>query len=244
MKSTNKTIELECESKKIVLLSQISPHPPSSSKKRTVATERPRIRRVVTETDRWKREFVSPNSGPGPGPAINVVIPTTSTISNTEGNIIVQKIQLQEEAKAYADAYICAAQLNPIVSSKASSIDFDLISSELVTQQIRTKISGYRSQDCEKGLFCENEFVCLQDVLDLIISSQAKCYYCQEPTMILYEFVREPKQWTLERLDNKYGHNRNNVVLACLRCNLRRRCMQSERYLKTKQMSVIVKTGK
>ena len=59
--------------------------------------------------------------------------------------------------------------------------------------------------------------------------------------MILYSFVREPKQWTLERLNNVFGHNRDNVVLSCLQCNLRRRCILAERYVQTKQMSIIVK---
>ena len=67
------------------------------------------------------------------------------------------------------------------------------------------------------------------------------CYYCKERVQIMYEFVREPKQWTLERLDNDFGHNRNNVAIACLHCNLRRRTMAKERYLQTKEMTKIVK---
>ena len=63
----------------------------------------------------------------------------------------------------------------------------------------------------------------------------------KERTEIMYEFVREPRQWTLERLDNSFGHNRDNVVISCLSCNLRRRTMAKERYLQTKAMSKIVK---
>ena len=57
----------------------------------------------------------------------------------------------------------------------------------------------------------------------------------------MYENVREPKQWTLERLNNNFGHNCDNVVIACLNCNLKRRCIDSERYIKTKEMSKVVK---
>ena len=113
--------------------------------------------------------------------------------------------------------------------------------SKMIAQHIRTKICGYAAQDREKGLFSESEFVKYQDVLDLFKTSELNCYYCKEKTMTLYEYVREPKQWTLERLDNSRGHNRDNVVLACLQCNLRRRTMASERYVKTKEMSKIVK---
>jgi hypothetical protein len=110
-------------------------------------------------------------------------------------------------------------------------------------QQVRLKIAGYKAQDCEKGLFLESAFVCSTDVFTLFKQSELKCYYCKEQVALLYEYVREPRQWTLERLDNSRGHNRDNVVLACLSCNLRRRCMASEKYVKTKELANIIKVG-
>ena len=112
---------------------------------------------------------------------------------------------------------------------------------DFIYSQIRTKIAGYKVQDKKKGLFCDEEFVNEKDVLDILHKYNLHCYYCKETAMILYSFVREPKQWTLERLDNDIGHNRDNVVLSCLQCNLRRRCILSERYVQTKEMSRIVK---
>ena len=55
---------------------------------------------------------------------------------------------------------------------------------------------------------------------------------------VLYKNVREPLQWTLERIDNDYGHNHDNVTIACLECNLRRRTMYHERYVFTKQLVI------
>ena len=55
---------------------------------------------------------------------------------------------------------------------------------------------------------------------------------------LLYRHVRESTQWTLERIDNDHGHNRNNVEIACLGCNLRRRCMYHERFVFTKQLQI------
>ena len=81
----------------------------------------------------------------------------------------------------------------------------------------------------------------LQNVLDLMIQYENKCFYCKENVNVLYEYVREPKQWTLERLDNKFGHNTDNVVIACLSCNLRRKTMYHERFLFTKQLNIIKK---
>jgi hypothetical protein len=112
---------------------------------------------------------------------------------------------------------------------------------KMILQQIRKKISGYLAQDRNKEKVNEELFVNVQDVIKLFKTSKMNCYYCKEKTEIMYELVREPKQWTLERLDNHFGHNRNNVVIACLSCNLRRRTMAKERYLQTKEMAKIVK---
>ena len=110
-----------------------------------------------------------------------------------------------------------------------------------IIRQINNKIYGYRSQDIEKKILCEEKLMNLQNVLDLMINCENKCFYCKENVNVLYEYVREPKQWTLERLDNKYGHNNDNVVIACLYCNLRRKTMYHERYIFTKQLNIIKK---
>jgi hypothetical protein len=137
----------------------------------------------------------------------------------------------------------------------------------MIKGQIQQKIRGYKAQDLEKKLYHEDKFVqgdsvpcilqpknsrTLQDqrphefvdlsyVLNLLTESKLQCVYCHEPTRILYEHVREPKQWTLERIDNSLGHVVGNVQIACLICNLRRRTMYQERYILTKQMMHITK---
>ena len=112
---------------------------------------------------------------------------------------------------------------------------------KILLKQIKSKISSYAGQDKDKKLYCPEKFVTLTNVIELMKSSNMICYYCKEETQLMYEYVREPKQWTLERLDNSYGHNNDNVVISCLSCNLRRRTMASERYIKTKEMAKIVK---
>ena len=111
----------------------------------------------------------------------------------------------------------------------------------LILKQIKSKINGYTGQDRTKNLLNKDELVNVKDILNLFRSSNMICYYCKEETQIMYEYVREPKQWTLERLDNSVGHNRNNVVISCLRCNVRRRCMKPEKYIQTKELSHIIK---
>jgi len=60
--------------------------------------------------------------------------------------------------------------------------------------------------------------------------------------LILYEIVRESLQWTLDRIDNAVGHNKNNVLIACLHCNLKRRKQSKDAFLFTKQLQIVKKS--
>ena len=108
----------------------------------------------------------------------------------------------------------------------------------LIKSQINGKICGYRGQDIEKEKYDESQFVDEKYVIEELINCANKCYYCREPVLLLYEYVRAPQQWSLDRLDNNFGHNKGNVVVACLRCNLRRKTMHHERYVFTKQLDI------
>ncbi len=110
-----------------------------------------------------------------------------------------------------------------------------------IYQQIRNKLTSYRSQDIEKNKYNIEKFSDLSGVLQKMELCQLKCFYCKESVSLLYENVREPKQWTLERIDNKIGHAIDNVEIACLSCNLRRRTMHHERYLLTKNIQTVIK---
>ncbi len=111
----------------------------------------------------------------------------------------------------------------------------------LFVSQIRAKIYGYSYQDDMKNKLARESFIDLSNVLQKLLDCNMECYYCRKKVKILYEYVREEDQWTLERIDNKEGHNTMNVEIACLSCNLRRRTMYHERYLFTKQMNIVKK---
>jgi hypothetical protein len=110
--------------------------------------------------------------------------------------------------------------------------------------EIQRKIHGYRSQDIKKNKYDTLSFIYLQYVLEKIVERELNCFYCQGPVKIWYEIARDPLQWTLERIDNKIGHNVGNVEISCLQCNLKRRCMHHERYLKTQAMKIVLKVDK
>jgi len=108
-----------------------------------------------------------------------------------------------------------------------------------IHRQINYKIHSYRSQDIKKSLYDESQFVDYTYISELLREKQLLCFYCRKSVSLMYDTVRDGKQWTLDRIDNSIGHNRGNVEIACLTCNLRRRTMYHERYVFTKQMSVI-----
>jgi hypothetical protein len=112
-----------------------------------------------------------------------------------------------------------------------------------IIQQLNQKINGYKSQDIAKNLLDLEKIVDLETVLQLLLQCNLECFYCKNKVKVLYEHVREPSQWTLDRIDNDYGHNKGNLEIACLSCNVRRRTMYADRYVFTKQLKLIKKEG-
>lgn len=112
------------------------------------------------------------------------------------------------------------------------------IGATILLSHLKTKHSGYRSQDTLKGFYDPDRFVQIGDIVDLLIDSGLSCFYCRKWATLFYENVRHPMQWSLERVSNEEGHNRGNIVIACLDCNMRRRTMYQDRYIITKQLRV------
>ena len=110
--------------------------------------------------------------------------------------------------------------------------------SRLLKSQINGKIQGYKSQDVQKNKYDESQFIDLACVLGKLIDCGLLCFYCKEPMLVWYKHIRDPKQWSLDRIDNDYGHNKNNIEISCLSCNIRRRCMYHDRFRFTKQLTL------
>jgi hypothetical protein len=109
----------------------------------------------------------------------------------------------------------------------------------LLEKQIKRKISSYKSQDINKKRYEQDKFISFQEVLLLMNKEEIKCYYCKCYMFILYEFARENKQWSLDRIDNDLGHNTDNIVLSCLECNLKKRKIRKESFLFTKNLKIV-----
>lgn len=108
----------------------------------------------------------------------------------------------------------------------------------LIIKELTTKISGYKRQDMDKDVFKKDLFVSLEDVIDKLLCSKLKCFYCKRQCELLYKNVYSKQQWTLDRIDNDVGHNVDNVVISCLECNLKKGTMDSERFKYGKQIGL------
>ena len=111
--------------------------------------------------------------------------------------------------------------------------------SKIVIQQINKKISGYKQQDIFKNRLKIDEFLNLRSIIEKMIECNLKCRYCKNEMFVLYDISRETRQWSVDRVDNDKGHNIDNFHLACLDCNLKRRRRTDEKYLFTKQLSIV-----
>ena len=112
---------------------------------------------------------------------------------------------------------------------------------KLIRTEIRDKVRGYGNQDKKNDLF-DPELLITEDACILkLLSCQLKCWYCRGDVVILFTEVRQPNQWTLDRLDNDDRHTEENTVIACLDCNLRRRRQSADKYLMGKR--IVVKRG-
>ncbi len=109
----------------------------------------------------------------------------------------------------------------------------------IVKKEILNKISSYSQQDKKRNIFNNEKIIKYEECVEKLVLSKLKCYYCKCDTLLLYEDKRAPTQWTLDRLNNDIGHYFDNVVICCLKCNLKKRRMDDEKFKFTKQLKVI-----
>lgn len=74
-------------------------------------------------------------------------------------------------------------------------------------------IDKKKGRDFNLGKECVNE---------LIEGANGRCNWCGSNCKMTDYEKYDQEQWSLDRLDNSFGHIEGNVVLSCLLCNLKR----------------------
>ena len=149
----------------------------------------------------------------------------------------IEKLNLTEEYFTFEKQNEIINNINNI--NNILNKEQDKNASKILIKQIEKKISSYKQQDVDKKILNNEKIINLKCIIDKLIETEIKCYYCKCKMFVLYENVREPKQWTVDRINNDLGHNNDNFVLACLDCNLKRRCISADKFLFTKQLNII-----
>ena len=108
----------------------------------------------------------------------------------------------------------------------------------IVMRELDKKISGYKNQDIKKNIYNETLLISKDDLIEKLVVSKLKCFYCKCNVEILYTNVREQKQWTLDRINNDNCHSNINTLIACLKCNLERRTTNIDKFKFTKQLII------
>jgi hypothetical protein len=105
-------------------------------------------------------------------------------------------------------------------------------------QLISKKVSSYIQQDKKKER-TEEEFITLDETIEKLVCSQMRCKYCNIQIKLFYKIQREDSQWTLDRIDNDRPHTKDNVIISCLKCNLKRRCIDKDKFEFTKKLNIV-----
>ena len=118
-------------------------------------------------------------------------------------------------------------------------LDCDASYCNLLSQELERKRYSYYQQDLRKERVTSiNDIISKEDLISKLVTSKLKCKYCHKSILLFYKLVRDPLQWTLDRIDNNYGHNSNNVLISCLECNIKRKNIDKDKFLFTKQLKI------
>ena len=107
-----------------------------------------------------------------------------------------------------------------------------------LASEIEKKRQGYKSQDIRRELYDETKLITSEEIVEKLVESRLMCGYCSGKVKVIFTTVRDSSQWTLDRIDNDQCHSCDNTVIACLKCNLQRRCIDANKFAFTKGLRI------
>jgi hypothetical protein len=164
-------------------------------------------------------------------------------ISNVDNKKIILSTKLKEPLKRNENikeediSYIQQVSLiNQLYMDINTNTKNDITS--VIVRELDRKLSGYKQQDIKKEIYDEHFFITYDDIVEMLVVSKLKCHYCRSMMKIIYKVVRDNQQWSLDRIDNDYGHTKENTIICCLKCNLQRRCINKDKFEFTKKIGM------
>ena len=108
----------------------------------------------------------------------------------------------------------------------------------LLIKELTSKLNGYKQQDVKKKMHEPSSFITMTQLQGKLIDELLTCVFCGTQVKLLYDKVRDDTQWTLDRIDNDFGHSDVNTRIACLKCNLQRRRLDYDKFHWTKNLVI------
>lgn len=109
---------------------------------------------------------------------------------------------------------------------------------EKTINYIERKRNSYKQQDIKKQIHDLNTLISLNEIILKLYESKLRCYYCNKNVKLLYRYKRDSYQWTLDRIDNDKNHSNENTIISCLKCNLRRRVINKDKFYFTVNLNI------
>ena len=106
---------------------------------------------------------------------------------------------------------------SPIMNSVYDKVS--QISQGTLDEVILRKLNEYKIQDKNNKKVISSNDVSIEDIKKLMVKQENKCYICGDVVITSYWQPNCLYQFTLDRIDNKLPHNRNNVLICCYYCN-------------------------
>ena len=97
--------------------------------------------------------------------------------------------------------------------------NLNFIRDNKVITKIKNKLRGCLSKDTKK--FSRPGTITCDDVFELLARQKGRCYVCDDDISIKEWMPYCCYQFSLDRIDNNYPHDKNNVLLSCFYCNCR-----------------------
>lgn len=124
---------------------------------------------------------------------------------------------LQTGWLSYRDLDRCLCWLVMNTDNPATGSDM----THRVLMEFRSKQRGYQEQDRKRD-WNPDDVLTESEIAERMLVQKQRCWHCNTRIHVLYRDRYDPLQWSIDRLDNQKGHTRDNVVVSCMRCNLRR----------------------
>lgn len=152
--------------------------------------------------------------------------------NNYENDDNMQRECMKNIDEKYFDYTIQKTLINRLYLNEIFPYKNDII------KELDKKLYSYISQDIHKNKHIQDVNITRDEIIEKLVLSKLKCFYCNCDIVFLYNKIRTMNQWTLDRINNDLNHSNNNVIISCLKCNLQKRCQNHDDFLFTKRLTI------